>query len=156
MKFEVLLHRSDEEVSVSVSALPGSWSEGETEEEALANIQDAIREYLAALEARFRSRGRPRGRRGGVAVERFLIAARLALSAKPRTINHAVSTSPHPSLIPDTFTIPTQPSCFGRWASLKGGRISEVGEAEPARTRSLPRPLSAAQASETMGVRRKS
>jgi predicted RNase H-like HicB family nuclease len=34
--------------------LPGCWSEGDTEEEALANIQDAIREYLAALEDRFR------------------------------------------------------------------------------------------------------
>jgi predicted RNase H-like HicB family nuclease len=28
--------------------LPGCWSQGATEEEAIANIQDAIREYLAA------------------------------------------------------------------------------------------------------------
>ncbi|MFO7908242.1 MAG: type II toxin-antitoxin system HicB family antitoxin [Pirellulaceae bacterium] len=32
---------------------PGCWSEGDTEEEALGNVQDAIREYLAALEDRF-------------------------------------------------------------------------------------------------------
>lgn len=52
MKYKVALHRSDEGISVSVPALPGCWSEGDTEEEALANIRDAIREYLAALEER--------------------------------------------------------------------------------------------------------
>jgi predicted RNase H-like HicB family nuclease len=52
MKYKVALHRSDEGISVSVPALPGCWSEGSTEEEALANIQDAIREHLAALEDR--------------------------------------------------------------------------------------------------------
>ena len=50
MRYKVTLHRSDEGISVSVPALPGCWSEGDTEEEALANIQDAIREYLAALD----------------------------------------------------------------------------------------------------------
>jgi len=49
MKYKVAIHRTDEGISVSVPALPGCWSEGDTEEEALANIQDAIREYLAAL-----------------------------------------------------------------------------------------------------------
>ena len=52
MKYQIALHRSDEGISVSVPALPGCWSEGETEEEALANIRDAIQEYLAALEDR--------------------------------------------------------------------------------------------------------
>jgi predicted RNase H-like HicB family nuclease len=33
---------------VSVPGLPGCWSQGVTEAEALANIQDAIREYLEA------------------------------------------------------------------------------------------------------------
>ena len=52
MKYKVTLHRSDEGISVSVPALPGCWSEGDTEEDALANIRDAIQEYLAALEDR--------------------------------------------------------------------------------------------------------
>ncbi|MUG98005.1 type II toxin-antitoxin system HicB family antitoxin [Scytonema sp. UIC 10036] len=52
MKYKVALYRSEEGFSISVPALPGCWSEGDTEEEALANIQDAIREYLAALEDR--------------------------------------------------------------------------------------------------------
>ena len=52
MKYKIALHRTHEGISVTVPALPGCWSEGDTEEEALANIQDAIREYLAALEER--------------------------------------------------------------------------------------------------------
>jgi predicted RNase H-like HicB family nuclease len=52
MKYKVALYRSDEGISVCVPALPGCWSEGDTEEEALANIRDAIQEYLAALEDR--------------------------------------------------------------------------------------------------------
>lgn len=49
MKYTVVFHRTEEGISVSVPGLPGCWSEGETEEEALTNIQDAIREYLAAV-----------------------------------------------------------------------------------------------------------
>jgi predicted RNase H-like HicB family nuclease len=52
MKYKVALYRSEEGISISVPALPGCWSEGNTDEEALANIQDAIYEYLAALEER--------------------------------------------------------------------------------------------------------
>jgi predicted RNase H-like HicB family nuclease len=55
MRFRVVLHRTEEGISVSVPALPGCWSEGDTEEEALENIRDAIREFLAALEDRTRS-----------------------------------------------------------------------------------------------------
>ena len=49
MKYKVAIYPSDEGCSVSVPGLPGCWSEGKTEEEALANIQDAIRDYLAAV-----------------------------------------------------------------------------------------------------------
>jgi len=35
---------------VSVPGLPGCWSQGATEEEALANIADAIRAYLAVVD----------------------------------------------------------------------------------------------------------
>lgn len=52
MTYKVTLHRHEEGISVSVPALPGCWSEGDTEEEAMENIRDAIREYLAALEER--------------------------------------------------------------------------------------------------------
>jgi predicted RNase H-like HicB family nuclease len=55
MRYKVILHRTDEGISVSVPSLPGCWSEGDTEEEALENIKDAISEYLAALEDRMRS-----------------------------------------------------------------------------------------------------
>ena len=49
MKYKVLLQQSDEGFSVSCPGLPGCWSQGKTEEEALENIQDAIREYLEAI-----------------------------------------------------------------------------------------------------------
>jgi predicted RNase H-like HicB family nuclease len=48
MRYTVVLHRTEEGISVSVPGLPGCWSEGDTEDEALENIRDAIREYLAA------------------------------------------------------------------------------------------------------------
>ena len=54
MKYKIAMHHTDEGISVNVPALPGCWSEGDTEEEALDNIKDAIREYLAALEDRFK------------------------------------------------------------------------------------------------------
>jgi predicted RNase H-like HicB family nuclease len=53
MKYKIVLYRSEEGITVGVPALPGCWSEGDTEEDALINIQDAIREYLAALEERW-------------------------------------------------------------------------------------------------------
>ena len=48
MKFKVALYPSEEGFSVNVPGLPGCWSQVATEAEALANIADAIREYLDA------------------------------------------------------------------------------------------------------------
>jgi len=50
MKYKVALHRSEEGYSVSVPGLPGCWSQGGTEQEAVENIRDAIREYLSVAE----------------------------------------------------------------------------------------------------------
>ena len=47
MKYSVALTQSEEGYSVSCPGLPGCWSQGETEEEALSNIRDAIHNYLA-------------------------------------------------------------------------------------------------------------
>jgi predicted RNase H-like HicB family nuclease len=48
--YRVVLHRSEEGFSVSCPGLPGCWSQGATEEEALANIRMAIQEYVEAAE----------------------------------------------------------------------------------------------------------
>lgn len=49
MKYKVRIQQSEEGYSVSVPGLPGCWSQGATEEEAIENIGDAIREYCAAV-----------------------------------------------------------------------------------------------------------
>lgn len=49
MKYEVILDRSEEGVAVSVPGLPGCWSQGESEAEALDNIRWAIAEYLEVV-----------------------------------------------------------------------------------------------------------
>ena len=50
MKYKIALYESEEGFSVSCPGLPGCWSQGATEQEALDNIQDAIKEYLATVE----------------------------------------------------------------------------------------------------------
>ena len=50
MEYKVVIQESDEGFSVSCPGLPGCWSQGATGSEALVNIQDAIREYLAAVD----------------------------------------------------------------------------------------------------------
>lgn len=50
MKYKIALYKSDEGYSASCPGLPGCWSQGATEEEAIENIQDAIKEYLAAVD----------------------------------------------------------------------------------------------------------
>jgi predicted RNase H-like HicB family nuclease len=47
MKYKIALKKTDEGFSVSVPGLPGCWSQGATEAEALENIRDAIESYLA-------------------------------------------------------------------------------------------------------------
>ncbi len=47
MKYKVVLKRNEEGFSVSCPGLPGCWSQGKTEAEALANVREAIAEYLA-------------------------------------------------------------------------------------------------------------
>ena len=46
MRYDVVLIRSEEGYAVHCPALPPCWSQGETREEALENIRDAIAEYL--------------------------------------------------------------------------------------------------------------
>ena len=50
MKYKIALYKSDEGYSVSCPGLPGCWSQGATEQEAIENIQDAIKEYLSAVD----------------------------------------------------------------------------------------------------------
>jgi len=54
MKYRIALHKSEEGFSVSVPGLPGCWSQGSTEQEALENIRDAIREYLSVVDEQLR------------------------------------------------------------------------------------------------------
>jgi predicted RNase H-like HicB family nuclease len=49
MKYKVILERSEEGVAASVPGLPGCWSQGESEAEALDNIRSAITEYLEVV-----------------------------------------------------------------------------------------------------------
>ena len=54
MRYRIAVHQSEEGHSVSVPGLPGCWSQGETDEEAVENIKDAIREYLAVVNEQLR------------------------------------------------------------------------------------------------------
>ncbi len=49
LKYPVTLIHSEEGFAVSCPALPGCWSQGQTEEEALSNIREAISEYLEVV-----------------------------------------------------------------------------------------------------------
>lgn len=55
MKYTVLIEESEEGFAASVPGLPGCHSQGGTEAEALANITDAIREYLEVVKELARS-----------------------------------------------------------------------------------------------------
>ncbi len=49
MRYKVILERSGEGYSVSVPGFPSCHSQGDTEQEALENIVDAISEYLEVV-----------------------------------------------------------------------------------------------------------
>lgn len=51
MRYDIVLIKSAEGYAVHCPALPPCWSQGSTRAEALANIQDAIAEYLDYLSA---------------------------------------------------------------------------------------------------------
>lgn len=50
VKYRVKLERTHEGYAVWCPGLPGCWSQGTTEEEALENIKDATETYLATVE----------------------------------------------------------------------------------------------------------
>jgi predicted RNase H-like HicB family nuclease len=50
MRYKVNLKKTEDGYSVWVPGLPGCWSQGKTEEEALENIKDAIKAYLETVE----------------------------------------------------------------------------------------------------------
>jgi len=50
MKYTVKLEKTDEGYAAWCPGLPGCWSQGATEEEALENIKDAIETYLETIE----------------------------------------------------------------------------------------------------------
>ena len=49
MQYQIKLKKSEEGYAVWCPSLPGCASQGETREEAVANIQDAIQSYLEVL-----------------------------------------------------------------------------------------------------------
>src|SRR6266480_2500848 len=54
LRYQIVLHKSEEGYAVNCPALPGCWSQGETEQEAMQNIREAIEDYLAAVKESMR------------------------------------------------------------------------------------------------------
>ncbi|MFH1942485.1 MAG: type II toxin-antitoxin system HicB family antitoxin [bacterium] len=50
MKYRVNIKKTDEGYAIWCPGLPGCWSQGITEEEALENIKDAIEVYLETVD----------------------------------------------------------------------------------------------------------
>ncbi|MBZ0202737.1 MAG: type II toxin-antitoxin system HicB family antitoxin [Ignavibacteria bacterium] len=46
MQYKVNIEKNEEGYSVWVPGLPGCWSQGSDEKEAMENIKDAIKDYL--------------------------------------------------------------------------------------------------------------
>ena len=49
-RYKVFLRKTEEGYSIWAPGLPGCWSQGATEEEALENIRDAITAYLKTVD----------------------------------------------------------------------------------------------------------
>ena len=50
MKYKVNLKKTEEGYAVWVPGLPGCWSQGTSEDDALENIKDAIEAYLEVVD----------------------------------------------------------------------------------------------------------
>ncbi|GMT48898.1 MAG: hypothetical protein IEMM0008_0437 [bacterium] len=50
MKYKVHLKKTEESYAIWCPNLPGCWSQGDTEKEALNSIKDAIQVYLETVE----------------------------------------------------------------------------------------------------------
>ena len=50
MRYKVVLSKNEDGYTVHCPGLPGCWSQGDTEQEAIDNIGSAIAEYLAAID----------------------------------------------------------------------------------------------------------
>lgn len=50
MKYKVNLEKTEQGYAIWCPGLPGCWSQGKTEEEAIENIKDAIQTYLETVE----------------------------------------------------------------------------------------------------------
>jgi predicted RNase H-like HicB family nuclease len=50
MTYKVAFEKTDEAYHIWCPGLPGCWSQGDTEAEAIENIRSAIHEYLLAID----------------------------------------------------------------------------------------------------------
>ncbi|NCQ97019.1 MAG: type II toxin-antitoxin system HicB family antitoxin [Microcystis aeruginosa W11-06] len=50
MRYQVRLKQSEEGYAIWCPSLPGCWSQGDTETEAIENIKEAIQDYLETIE----------------------------------------------------------------------------------------------------------
>lgn len=50
MKYKIAIAKTENGYSVSCPGLPGCWSQGATEQDALNNIAEAIKDYQAVAE----------------------------------------------------------------------------------------------------------
>ena len=98
MKYKIALQKTEEGYSVSVPGLPGCWSQGATEDEAVANIREAIQEHIAVRDQMAGRDDRARGRSHHVAI---------AIETQTVTVvalDQRYSTSPSGRSLPESFS----------------------------------------------------